>query len=154
MTASARPAGSELTLGRWIRDRASITPARIAIEHRGECTTYAELDARSDRLADALVRLGLRRGDRVASLTHNRPEHVELFFACAKAGLVLAPLSWRLAPVELAYQLEHAEPASLFVEPDRTRLADAALQLTAAPPRMLPLARAGLDELARPAAPA
>src|SRR4051794_31078786 len=133
-------ASAELTLGRWVRDRASVTPARVAIEHRGERTTYAELDGRSERLADALVGLGLRRGDRVASLTRNRPEHVELFFACAKAGLVRAPRSWRLAPRELASQLEHAEPATLFVEPARGPLAAAALELTAAPPRRLPLA--------------
>ena len=79
---ATRPSSGELTLGRWIRDRAVVTPARVAIEHRGEPTTYAELDARSERLAQALLRLGLRRGDRVASLTANRPEHVELLFAC------------------------------------------------------------------------
>jgi fatty-acyl-CoA synthase len=147
--ATGRSAG-ELTVGRWIRDRALITPARVAIEHRGEPTTYAELDARSERLADALLGLGLRRGDRVASLTGNRPEHVELFFACAKAGLVLAPLSWRLAPAELAYQLVHAEPAALFVEPERDALADAALELAASRPRRLALARAELDALGQP----
>jgi fatty-acyl-CoA synthase len=143
----ARRAG-ELTLGRWIRDRALVTPARVAIEHGGQTTTYAELDARSERLADALVRLGLRRGDRVASLTRNRPEHVELFFACAKAALVLAPMSWRLTPPELAYQLGHAAPAALFVEPQMDSPARAALDLTAARPRRLTLARAGLDALA------
>jgi fatty-acyl-CoA synthase len=160
MTASARAASAEssrrrtgrspgeFTLGRWIRDRALVSPARIAIEHGGEPTTYAELDARSERLADALLRLGLRSGDRVASLTANRPEHVELFFACAKAGLVLAPLSWRLAPAELAYQLAHAEPTVLFVEPERDSLADAALQPLAAKPRRLALARVELDALA------
>jgi fatty-acyl-CoA synthase len=164
MTASARSAlaesagraaggsSGELTLGRWVRDRALVTPARIAIEHRGEQTTYAELDARSERLADALLRLGLRRGDRVASLTGNRPEHVELFFACAKAALVLVPLSWRLAPAELAYQLAHAEPAVLFVEPERDSLAEAALELAASSPRRLALARAEMDALAQPGA--
>jgi fatty-acyl-CoA synthase len=140
----------ELTLGRWVRDRARVTPGRVAIEHGGERTTYAELDARSERLADALWRLGLRRGDRVASLTGNRPEHVELFFACAKAALVLAPLSWRLAPGELAHQLAHAEPAVLFFEPERESLAAAALELGAARPRRLTLARAELDALAQP----
>jgi fatty-acyl-CoA synthase len=140
-----RRSAGELTLGRWIRDRALVTGARVAIEHGDEATTYAELDARSERLADALLRLGLRRGDRVASLTANRPEHVELFFACAKAALVLAPMSWRLAPAELAYQLGHAEPAALLVEPQMDALADAALELTAARPRRLTLTRAGLD---------
>jgi fatty-acyl-CoA synthase len=142
----------ELTLGRWVRDRAAITPARIAIEHRGEQTTYAQLDARSERLADALVGLGLRPGDRVASLTRNRPEHVELFFACAKAALVLAPLSWRLVPAELSRQLEHAEPAALLVECEWDSLADAALELSAARPHRLVLARAELDAFAQPGA--
>src|SRR5207248_2168270 len=45
-------------------------------------------------------------------------EHVEVFFACAKAGLVLLPLSWRLAPAELAHQLGDAEPAAFLVAPD------------------------------------
>ena len=112
----------DLTLGRWMRDRALATPSRSAIEYCGETTSYAELDARSERLAGALLGLGLRRGDRVASLTRNRPEHVELFFACAKAALVLAPLSRRLTPAELAYQLGDAEPVALFVEPERTAL--------------------------------
>jgi fatty-acyl-CoA synthase len=143
-----RRSAGDLTLGRWIRDRASVTPARVAIEHGGEATTYAELDARSERLADALVRLGLRRGDRVATLTANRPEHVELFFACAKAALVLAPMSWRLAPAELAYQLRHSEPAALFVEPQMESLADAALELTGVKPRRLTLRRGDLDQLA------
>jgi fatty-acyl-CoA synthase len=145
--AASRSSG-ELTLGRWIHDRALVTPARVAIEHRGGTTTYAELDARSERLAGALVRLGLRRGDRVASLTGNRPEHVELFFACAKAGLVLAPMSWRLAPRELAYQLGHAAPAALFVDSEMDSLARAALELTAAGPHRLTLARDALDALA------
>ncbi|HYZ28608.1 MAG TPA: long-chain fatty acid--CoA ligase [Thermoleophilaceae bacterium] len=145
---SNRRAAGDLTLGRWIRDRALVTPGRTAIEFGDDATTYAELDARSDRLADALVRLGLRRGDRVASLTGNRPEHVELFFACAKAALVLAPMSWRLAPAELAYQLRHAAPAALFAEPQMAALAGAALELTGAKPRRLALARSELDALA------
>jgi fatty-acyl-CoA synthase len=151
MKRAVRPAG-DLTLGRWVRDRARLTPQRTAIEFGDEPTNYAELDERSERLAGALLRLGLRRGDRVATLTGNRPEHVELFFACAKAALVLAPLSWRLAPAELGYQLSDAEPAVLFVEPGRGALADAALQAAATRPRQLALARVELDALEGPGA--
>ncbi|HKH32140.1 MAG TPA: AMP-binding protein, partial [Gaiellaceae bacterium] len=96
----------QLTLGRWIRDRARTTPARVAIDFDGRLVTYAELDDRSERLAADLLAAGLGRGDRVATLTGNSPEHVEVFFACAKAGFVLVPLSWRLSPAELAYQLD------------------------------------------------
>ena len=82
----------ELTLGRWIRDRARTTPGRVAIDFLGAETSYAELDERSERLAAGLLEAGLVRGDRVATLTGTSPEHVVAFFACAKAGLVLLPL--------------------------------------------------------------
>ena len=49
------PVSGSLTLGRWIRDRARTTPARVAIDCRGVETTYAELDERSDRLAAGLL---------------------------------------------------------------------------------------------------
>ena len=103
-----------LTLDRWIRDRARITPGRVAIDCRGVEATYAELDERSERLAAGLVAAGLERGDRVATLTATSTEHVVVFFACAKAGLVLQPLNWRLAAPELSYQLADAEPAVLL----------------------------------------
>jgi fatty-acyl-CoA synthase len=105
---------SELTLDRWIRDRARTTPARVAIDYLGEETTYRDLDERSERLAAGLLDAGLVPGDRVATLTGSSPEHVVVFFACAKAGLILLPLNWRLANAELAYQLADAEPAVLL----------------------------------------
>jgi fatty-acyl-CoA synthase len=113
-----------LTLGRWIRDRAQTTPGRVAIDYLGRQVTYAELDARSEHLAAGFLARGLQRGDRVATLTGSSPEHVEVFFACAKAGLILMPLNWRLAPAELAYQLEDAEPAVLLVEDGLEHLVD------------------------------
>ena len=91
-----------------LRDSARITPERIAIDEAGRTWTYAELDARSDELAAALSH-----GERVSTLTGNSGEHVALMFACAKAGAILHPISWRLAPAEVAYQLDDAEPGVL-----------------------------------------
>jgi fatty-acyl-CoA synthase len=118
------------------------------VKQGGGELTYGELDARSERLADALLAAGLVRGDRVASLTANRTEHVELLFACAKAGLVLVPLSVRLASPELAYQLGDAEPLLLAVEREYEELATAALWELGAPPPRLELSSAGLEEFA------
>ncbi|WP_448004024.1 class I adenylate-forming enzyme family protein [Agromyces bauzanensis] len=115
------------TLGRWTRDRARATPDRIAIDDRGVVVTYRELDARAERLAAGLRAAGYAVGDRIATITGNSSDHVVLFFACAKAGLVLVPLSWRLAPRELAAQLEIAEPALLLVESEFESLARATL---------------------------
>jgi fatty-acyl-CoA synthase len=104
------------TIDRWIRDRARTTPERVAIDQDGRLVTYRELDEGSDNYAATFAERGLRRGDRVATLTGSTPEHVQIFYACAKAGLTLLPLSWRLSPAELRYQLEDAEPALVLVE--------------------------------------
>ena len=132
-----------LVLGRWIRDRALTTPQRVAIDFGGREVTYGELDDRSERLAGELLASGLTRGDRVATLTGNSPEHVEALFACAKAGLVLVPLSWRLSPVELAYQLTDSEPAVLLVENEWAELAASAVAESAVRPVLRPLGEVG-----------
>ena len=126
-----------LTLDRWIRDRARTTPQRVAIDFSGRELTYAELDERSERLAAGFLATGLARGDRVATLTGSNPEHVIVFFACAKAGLVLMPLNWRLAQPELAYQLADGEPAVLLHDGDHAETA-----------RTLHDRSAGLEDLA------
>jgi fatty-acyl-CoA synthase len=113
------------TIGRWIRDRARSTPERVAIDYDGRLVTYGELDELADAFVGGFAQAGLGRGDRVATLTGNSPEHVAVLFACAKAGLVLLPLSWRLSPVELHYQLDDAEPSLLLVEGPYEELAAA-----------------------------
>ncbi len=110
-------------IGRWIRDRARLTPDRVAIDDDGRLVTSAELDDVSDRFAAAFLERGLGRGDRVATLTGSTPEHVAVFFACAKAGLILLPLSWRLSPAELRYQLDDAEPSLVLVDDEHEELA-------------------------------
>ena len=113
-----------MTVGRWIRDRARTTPTRIAIDCRGSRVTYAELDAWSARAAGRLAASGVARGDRVASISGNEPAHVALLFACAKLGAALVPLSWRLAPVEIRYELGDADPRVLVVADEYRALAD------------------------------
>ena len=135
-----------LTLGRWTTDRAIATPRRIAIDDRGVLVSYAELDARATALAARLRAAGYGVGDRIATLTGNSSDHVVLFFACAKTGAVLVPLSWRLAPREIAFQIELADPALLVVEDEFAALAEAALEERVAP---LPLAGFGRQGLER-----
>jgi fatty-acyl-CoA synthase len=128
-------------VGTILRHRARTTPGRIAIDQDGRRLTYAELDERSDARAAEFVADGLTRGDRVATLTGNSPEHVEVFFACAKTGLILQPLNWRLAPAEIAYQLDDAEPSVLLVEDEHAELAAAALAEAATSPPQRPIVR-------------
>jgi fatty-acyl-CoA synthase len=117
---------SRHTLGRWLADRARNAPRRIAIDHRDEAWTYADLERRSSRMGAALVARGVGHGDRVATLTQNSPDQVALLFACARLGAVLQPTNWRLAATEIRYQLDDAEPAVLLHEDELAPLAEAA----------------------------
>src|SRR5690606_15196702 len=87
-------------------------------------------------------RAGYGVGDRVVTVTGNSAEHVVLFFACAKAGLVLVPLSWRLTPAELGPLLRRSAPALIVAEDELTRLARAGLD-AAGPALDVPIALPG-----------
>jgi fatty-acyl-CoA synthase len=124
----------ELTIGRWLTDRAAITPDRIAIDFGDRLISYRELGDAAARRAARFTASGLKPGDRVATLARNCPEQVETFFGCALSGLIMVPLNWRLTPAELAYQLSDAEPALLLAEPSLQELADAASKQANQPP--------------------
>ena len=99
--------------------QARVHPGRIAIEERGEgngrTLTYAALDERSRRLASALQGLGVGRGDRVAILSENRAEFLELFMGAARIGAIVACQNWRLARPELQHCLNLVEPKAALV---------------------------------------
>lgn len=101
--------------------------------------TYGELDEMSSQLARALLHYGLSPGDRVATMTENRPEHVALLFACAKAGLILTPMNWRLTAPEIVAQLQTFEPALICASPSHRALIDEARALMANAPSTIDL---------------
>lgn len=101
----------------------------MAVEDARVSWTYAAFNSRVNRLAHALGGRGVKRGDRVAILSENRTEYVELEFACAKLGAIVAALNWRLAGDELDYCIALTTPKLAIVSP---RHADA---LAAAPSR-------------------
>jgi fatty-acyl-CoA synthase len=105
-------------VGTWSSRRAALTPDRVAVEEpaRDAVYTYADLDERADRTARALRALDVEAGDRVAVLSRNRVELVDLYFATATTGSLLAPLSHRLAERELAAVLGDVDPAAVVVE--------------------------------------
>jgi len=87
-------------------------PAMIADERRW---TYAELDAESSRVAQALLAAGVGPQDRVAYLDKNAPEYFTFLFGAAKVNAVTVAVNWRLAPPEMAYILDHARVKVLLV---------------------------------------
>ena len=98
--------------------RAALTPDQVGLvdADTGAEYTYAELDRRANRTVRLLRAHGIGAGDRVAVVSRNRPEIVDLYFATAKLGAVLAPLSHRLAPPELGALLADTDPALVVAE--------------------------------------
>lgn len=126
-------------IGTWIRDRARLTPDRAAIVFGERRVSYAELDAASAGLAAELGGRGLARGDRVAVLADNGPEYAALLFACARAGLIMTPLNWRLTAHELAFQLDHSGAGLLVASEGRMGQAADALAVAANRPPIRPM---------------
>jgi long-chain acyl-CoA synthetase len=93
-----------------LRDHAAQRPDAPALTFEGRTQTFAQLDASSSRAAQALLREGVRAGDRVALLTRNCPEFFELIFACGKIGAILVGLNWRLVAPEIDAIVADAQP--------------------------------------------
>jgi fatty-acyl-CoA synthase len=123
-TGPASVSPDRLTLDLWITAHAESAPARPAILDRGVVVSYGELESRAEALASALGRAGHGRGARIATLTGSTADQVVLLLACAKAGAMLVPLSWRLTAGELAQQLQIADPSLLLVEEDHLPVAE------------------------------
>ena len=109
-----------LTLGAIARRAESLFGARPVVSRRADGsihrTSYAECLRRARRLAGALRGLGVRPGDRVATLCWNHDRHFEAYFAVPLLGAVLHTLNLRLHPDELAYIARHAEDRVVLVD--------------------------------------
>ncbi|MEE8443841.1 MAG: AMP-binding protein [Alphaproteobacteria bacterium] len=97
--------------------RAGIRPDDVAIDDGAKRRSYAEMADRTRRLAAVLAGRGVGRGDRVAILSENRLEYLELYIAAARLGAIVACQNWRLAAPELAHCLDLVEPAAALVSP-------------------------------------
>ena len=96
----------------WIGKWAEYTPDKIAITcyETNFKYTYLELHVFANRLAAKLLDLGLREGDRVAAIAEHNPNYIILFCACQRLGLILVPLNFRMASVEVDKQLKDCKP--------------------------------------------
>ena len=80
-------------------------------------STYAEVERRARRLAKALIGLGIRAEDRVATIALNSCRHLELYYAISGSGAICHTINPRLAPDDLAYVVGHAADRIIFADP-------------------------------------
>jgi acyl-CoA synthetase (AMP-forming)/AMP-acid ligase II len=119
--------GAMTTLAEISRCHALARPDSIAFSFEGRETTFALFHQRSSQVANALIAAAVTRGQRVAYLGKNSDRYFEILFGAAKAGAVMTPIGWRLAPAEAAAILEDCEAGVVFVGPDASNQAEAAL---------------------------
>jgi acyl-CoA synthetase (AMP-forming)/AMP-acid ligase II len=93
----------------------------VSREYGGDLhrTTFAAFARRAQQLMHALDRLGIARGERVATLAWNHDRHLECYFAVPCTERVLHTLNIRLSVEDLAYIIEHADDRVIFVDPDQ-----------------------------------
>ena len=126
---------------------AEVYPGRVAVVHGDWRLTWAEVHARSRRLAAALAARGIGAGDTVAVMASNTPHMIEAHFAVPMTGAVLNALNTRLDPTAIAFQLGHGQARVLLTDREFSPVVRAALDLLPSRPLVIdiddPLASGG-----------
>jgi fatty-acyl-CoA synthase len=148
-------------VGSWLHRRRPKSGPKAALIAGDATLTYDQLSERADRLANALRRRGVARGDRIAYLGENDPAFVETFFAAGILGAIFLPLNTRLAAPELQFQLQDSGARLLVNGASLDDLAAASVEGTGVQRRLVvdggaPAHDAALphDAAAAPSAPA
>ena len=102
------------TLGGLLTEAAARYGAREALVFEDRRWTYAELEAETDRVAKALIALGVAPGERVALWMTNRPEWLFLMFAIARVGACIVPLNTRYRTDDVAYTVTQSRSATII----------------------------------------
>jgi len=130
----------------FIARSAAVYPTRLAVVHGKRRYSWAESYARCRRLASALQKHGVGKGDTVAVMAANTPEAFEAHFGVAMTGAVLNALNIRLDAATIAFILDHGEAKVLITDREFSATIEKALTLAKAKPLVIDID----DELAPP----
>src|ERR1700686_1691028 len=114
MSVSEQPAN----LADMLRARAKARGNAIAFEFEGRRTSFAELDIKTNRVANALRAIGVKPRERIAYLGKNSDIYFELLLGAMKANVVMAPGNWGFAGPEIGFIVGDCKAPVLFVGPE------------------------------------
>jgi fatty-acyl-CoA synthase len=100
----------------WLSRRSLLHPEKEAIVYGELRLSYRDLNDRVNRMIHALGKMGLRKGDRFAIFSLNSNAFLETVFACARLGVILVPINFRLAPPEIEYILQDSGARVLMTD--------------------------------------
>jgi acyl-CoA synthetase (AMP-forming)/AMP-acid ligase II len=109
---------------RWYPDSPALIELQPSKNFRKEIT-WKELEARANRLANALMKMGVKKGDRVIHLMMNSIDWLEAYFAILKTGAWAVPLNFRFISRQIKYCVDVAEPKVAILDKDFTERVEA-----------------------------
>jgi fatty-acyl-CoA synthase len=107
-----------LNIGQILLAPAGNDPDQVIVDGRGQSRSYRQMRGRVERLAAALVRLGLGRGSTIAVMDWDSPRYLECFFAIPMIGATLHTVNIRLSAEQVLYTINHAEDDAILVHTD------------------------------------
>ncbi|MFX1573396.1 MAG: AMP-binding protein [Promethearchaeota archaeon] len=107
---------SWLNIGEIVRVNAHKYPNKLALKDAKRQLTFKQLDERTNKLANGILKSGINKGDKVAILSNNSIEFMELYVAAAKGGFITVPISFRLHPDDVFYIIKNSDAKILIVE--------------------------------------
>ena len=99
----------EIPFGEMLWESAQRFPEKVALVFQGQKISYRELDGLANSFANALAKLGVKKGDRVALYMTNRPEYIISVYGIARLGAVFTPMNPTYKEGEIEHQLNDAE---------------------------------------------
>ncbi len=113
-----------LHVGELLKTAAELYPDKLGAKDLKRGMTFYQWNERVNRLANGLLSLGLKKGDKIAIIAYNCVEWMEIYAACAKSGLVAVPIMFRMPPAEYEYILKNSEAKAFIVENEFAKGAD------------------------------
>jgi len=128
---------SQLNIAQGVATFARATPNAIAVMDQDRCVTFAALEERANRFANALLGAGVGPGQKVAMMLPNSVEFCEISAGAARVGAAIVPINPHLTAPEVAYQLGHSEASALVAHSSLAETACAASEAANLETRLL-----------------
>jgi acyl-CoA synthetase (AMP-forming)/AMP-acid ligase II len=105
-----------LNIGEIINVNAHKYPDKLALKDARRMLTFSEFNERTNKLANGILNSGIKKGDKLAILSNNSVEFMEIYAAAAKGGFIIVPLNFRLHPDDISFIINNSDSKWLFVE--------------------------------------
>lgn len=113
-----------LNLGQILKVNACKYQDKLCLKDRNRRFSFSQTNKRVNQLANALLSLGLKKGDKISVLLENCVEIIEAYLACAKTGIVINPINFRLTAQDVAYICDNADSKAFIVDEEFAPLVD------------------------------